>query len=353
MPEDKSLCITGMGAVSSVGLSAAQTCASIRAGIRRFTEHPYHYSRMDPPFSGDPAPLTYAPVPFLDPLTKAPDRILNMAPAPLEDVFKSARITRADLPLFGLFLTAPPAIDRIAPVRPDDLFVGEFFRRAAIHPFNTVRIDRSGSSGFYHALSAARESIHTQACRFALVGGVDSYLDEESIRHFDDRYRLKSDRNRDGFIPGEASAFVIVESAESVKRRNASVLGVIESVHVGNEPQNFIKDQYSSGMGLTEIFRNIISQTKRMPEWVLCDLNGESYRGHEWALVRSRLGDEMKNFKHLWHPAECIGDIRAAGPPLHLILACTAFNRGYAPAESCFIFAGDDQGERGGCLCRA
>lgn len=235
---ESGLLITGIGAVTPVGLSADQTCASIRAGICRFEEHPYHYSAMAQPPVGEPAPLAYSPVPFLDPLTRAPDRLLDMALAPLEDAFTSARIGREELKEFGLFLATSPVVEGIPEWGLEGQLLPEFFRRGALRPFPVARLERTGSTGFYHALQAAGEALESGECRFALIGGVDSWLSEESVKQFDKAWRLKSPRNRDGFIPGEGGIFVIAETAESVQQRNATVLAVVDAVSLETEEQS-------------------------------------------------------------------------------------------------------------------
>jgi len=131
------------------------------------------------------------------------------------------------------------------------------------------------------------------------------------------------------------------------------VLGVVEAVSLATEERSLAGDRGSSGRGLTEVLRQAIAAAGGGPEWVICDLNGESYRAHEWGLALARLGDALGGVRALWHPADCVGDLRAAGPALHLALACRALHEGYAPATSCVLFAGDDGGDRAACLVRA
>ncbi len=214
MEKDR-LCVTGMGAVTAVGLTASQTCASVRAGIARLQSHPYHYSLIDPPYLDEPELMTCAPVAFLDALDRAPDRLLNMALAPLEELFSQARLSRSDLETAGMFLATSPAAQGLPEWGIEKALLPELVRRAAIAPFPAAGVFREGSTGFVHALGRAAAAIQEGACRVAIVGGVDSYLDEPSVRHFDAAYRLKSARNRDGFIPGEAAAFLVVETGET------------------------------------------------------------------------------------------------------------------------------------------
>ena len=72
-----------------------------------------------------------------------------------------------------------------------------------------------------------------------------------------------------------------------------------------------------------------------------------------WGIVLTRLGARLEHLQRIDHPVDCAGDLRAVNPALHLIMACRALHRGLAPGGECLIFAGDDNGERAGCLVRS
>ena len=63
----RDIALTACGAVTPVGLSAPQTCASLRAGIHRLGEHGW-YECLTPDPGWDPEdPLVAGSVPGLDP----------------------------------------------------------------------------------------------------------------------------------------------------------------------------------------------------------------------------------------------------------------------------------------------
>jgi 3-oxoacyl-[acyl-carrier-protein] synthase-1 len=141
-----------------------------------------------------------------------------------------------------------------------------------------------------------------------------------------------------------------VERRDSAARRDATILGEVRAVALAREAQPLPGELNSTGGGLAEVLRAVLEQTGSVPGWVVCDLNGEGYRSYEWGLVRARLGSSLEQVRALWHPAQCFGDLRAAGPPVHAILACEAYRKGYAPGSPALLFAGADEGERGACL---
>jgi 3-oxoacyl-[acyl-carrier-protein] synthase-1 len=174
-----------------------------------------------------------------------------------------------------------------------------------------------------------------------IVLGVESWLAPDRLRMLDDAWRAKSRRNVDGFIPGEAATALLVEPTKWAEQRGATALAGIAGVGVGREPETFSSDKQSSGQGLAEALRTVVSG--RPPaRWVLCDLNGESYRAIEWGLVQVRLGDEMAAVEKLLHPANCHGDIGAATGGALMAIAATAFRRGYAPPGDAVLFCGSD-----------
>ncbi len=346
------LCVTGYGAVSSVGFSAAATCASVRAGVARFAEHPECYPLIDPPYIDEPEPLTCAPTTFLPATCPAPDRLLDLALAPLEELIIQAKLSRRELAQAGLFLATAPVMDGVSEWGMETHLLPELVRRAALAPFTVQALVRRGSTGVFHALRAAAEAISSGVCRGALVGGVDSLLDEETVTAYDERRRLKSARGRDGFIPGEAGAWLFIEPWEAAERRGAEVAGALGPVGLTHEDQPLTGERLSSGKGLCEAIRAALANGSR-PDWVVCDLNGESYRAHEWGVAMSRLADPLGQLRAVWHPADCLGELRAAAPALHLIVACQAWRRGCAPGANCLVFAADDAGERGACTLGA
>ena len=117
-----------------------------------------------------------------------------------------------------------------------------------------------------------------------------------------------------------------------------------ESITVHNE------DEPCLGEGLTKAIYAGLEQSgwhKEEVTQVYCDMNGETYRAHEWMLALCRTLDDPK----VTHPADCIGDVGAASAPLLIGMAAVALQRGYAKADKIFVFCSSDFGMRGSvCL---
>jgi 3-oxoacyl-[acyl-carrier-protein] synthase-1 len=80
---------------------------------------------------------------------------------------------------------------------------------------------------------------------------------------------------------------------------------------------------------------------------IICDINGERYRGEEWGFVCLRLPQYFNDPTAYRSPADCWGDMGAASGPLFMMLACQAAERGYAKSARCLVWAGSENGLRG------
>ena len=75
-----------------------------------------------------------------------------------------------------------------------------------------------GAVGLHHA----SRMIHEQGFRHVIVAGVDSYLVAGTLRAYDERERLLTPDNSNGFIPGEAGGALLVGRPMPAKDLSAS-----------------------------------------------------------------------------------------------------------------------------------
>jgi 3-oxoacyl-[acyl-carrier-protein] synthase I len=337
------LVITAATAISPVGLDAAQTCAAIRAGVNGMREHPYHdLVTRDPDWDPDEE-LTAALVPSLDAWMDAPERLLELALLAARDLAFGAELRRTDLGTTALLLALPSSRDAVvASWELERWFATELCRRSGLPPFPRVAVDQSGHTGAVNLLAAAREVLAEPGIERALLVAVDSYHHEQRLEALDQRFRLRSQRSPDGFIPGEAAAGLLIERAGGAR----PALGRIGHVALADEPRPLEGELSSSGRGLSLVIEEV--RRDRPARFVLCDLNGESYRAFEWGTVLTRLAHLLGGVDKLIHPAECVGDIGAASGALLVTCALEAWRRGYAPARDALIWTAAEGGQRAG-----
>lgn len=83
---------------------------------------------------------------------------------------------------------------------------------------------------------------------------------------------------------------------------------------------------------------------------MICDINGERYRGEEWGFVCLRLSQYFDDPTAYDSPADCWGDMGAASGPLFIMLACQAIARGYAKGPRALLWTSSEGGLRGAAV---
>ena len=364
------LCVTAVEAVTPLGFDAEQTCAAIRAGVNRFADHPFHVSLVSDPETEEGEPLVASLLSELDPDTEGRDRLLELAVPAFKGLLAKAGFKRADLPKGGLLLSLPQALAKptdskakakdaktkaVAPqaaeAGPD--LVSELTDRLGLKSLKLKKSCRLGHTGMASCILEASKFLASGEIEFCIVGGIESYHDTDTLDALDGGFRLKSARAVDGFIPGEGAVFLLLETAAKAAARKAKPLGVFSDFGFGKEIRNYASDLMSSGDGLRQALQPALARPL-MPgsagRWVLCDMNGESYRASEWGIVRTRLGEKIEPIVDLVHPADCLGDTGAASAGILIAYALHAFARGYAPAKEALIWNASDDGARSGMV---
>ena len=79
---------------------------------------------------------------------------------------------------------------------------------------------------------------------------------------------------------------------------------------------------------------------------VYCDMNGEPYRADEYGFTCLRTREHFACASNFTAPADCWGDVSAAGGVLHLVLAAVAGHKGHAKGPVAFAWASGEGGER-------
>jgi 3-oxoacyl-[acyl-carrier-protein] synthase-1 len=335
------VCIAGVGARTPLGLNAPASAAAVRAAIGGIREHPYFVDK-----AGEPMSVTMDPV--LLPELDGVDRLQALAvPAMLEALapLHMSRMAGAPVPAFiGLPEPRPGR-----PANLDQELARRLERDLAVH----VTVIPHGHASGLMALEQAWRIVRNGQAEFCLAGGVDSYLEPETLEWLDQEKQLLSDENRLGFPPGEGAGFCLVALATAARRLRMSVLAWIVTAATTTE-RNLIKtDNVCVGKGLSDLFTQITSVLKVPDERInttYCDMNGERYRSEEFAftVLRTQFAfvDAMDNLT----PADCWGDMGAASGGLFAALAIASGLRRYASGPRAFMWAGSEAGKRSAVL---
>ena len=155
--------------------------------------------------------------------------------------------------------------------------------------------------------------------------GVDSYLNARSLQWLAQTWRLKTEQNSDGAIPGEAASAVLISSSRS---RGKTPFAKITGLGFGSEPAPVLSDEPLLGLGLTDAARAALDQAGVQMHEIdlrLSDAAGESYGFREQSLALSRLMRVRRDKSPIWHCADCIGDTGAAAGICQLVIAAYSF----------------------------
>jgi len=274
--------ITAMGAVTAVGGNVEQTNAAINAGITPFVEHTY-----------------YKCIP--------------------ED----------------------PEWDEGLPA-----YVAAVRRHTGLTGLKNTQINGDAHIGVFKLVNDAVALLQRGQLQQCIVGGVDSYLSPLKMAHYDQLWRLKSSRNVDGFIPGEAAIMLMLETEEHAIARGANILAKITGVGFGVEVNDFNSQRASSGKGLSDAIRSAlgVDSSNDNIDVIGCDLNGESYASQELGLISTRLANKFSANTEVSHPADCCGDVGAAAGGLLILNAVKRIEQ--SQTNNMLLTTANDDGRR-------
>jgi len=325
--------ITATSAVTAVGANTLQTCAAIKARITPFVEHAYITCTPDDPEWDDSLPTYVATVPFISPVLNTIERFTQLAIPALTELFANSKLKRVDLGKTVLLIALPLVDKSVQHLALNDSWIANLQKETGLGGLSQIRIVRSGHVGVFSLMNEAIELLNHGDVEQCIIGGVDSYLLEERIAHLDLHWRVKSERNVDGFIPGEAAAMLLLERHSNGLSRGVKSKATIVSMGTGNEINSFHSQLTSTGVGLGDAIKTALSEAVQAKpiDAIYCDFNGESYFAHEWGLMRNRLAQVFNQAKTFNHPAECYGDVGAATGALLVVNAIESMN---APKEN-------------------
>ncbi|WP_220137819.1 beta-ketoacyl synthase N-terminal-like domain-containing protein [Myxococcus llanfairpwllgwyngyllgogerychwyrndrobwllllantysiliogogogochensis] len=218
---------------------------------------------------------------------------------------------------------------------------------------SSVNLIPQGHAAGLLALKLAFEHLQKGTSEACLVGGVDSYLQPDTLEWLDDHLQLARAEARSAFVPGEGAGFCLLVGSRTANRFGWNSLARVRSVSSGQETRLIKTPEVCVGEGLTTAVRSAVSDLSLPAEkihHVICDINGERYRGEEWGFCCLRLSSYFEDPSAYRTPVDCWGDMGAASGPLFAILACQATARGYAKGPRTLLWASSEAGLRAAAL---
>lgn len=376
---------TGCGLVCSLGFDVGTVCAAMRAGVVR----PSNVDTFTVGDLDDSGAVTVHAAPFITHGLEGDARLLRLMQAALEDLqtqhpeapWKDARtgfylsIPDPDRVHTGHALIPDEALreqeierfeqiqaNRSAPVDVNGR-AQQLLQKAAelagwTSPVRLQQVSTAGHAGVAELIQLAWRDLGAGTVELAVVGGVDSWIDESSLLWLERRTRLKSPTMPVGLPPGEASGFLLIETVYRAKDRRVRPLGVLQSVNLEQDTHPQLSAEASTGEALARVLSRTAAPAGWSPEhppWLIVDQNGESYRALEWGYALSRLVQGHLAFQQptLWYPVASVGDTGAATGVIQASMALQAFARDYAPTRRVALLSSAEAGQRACMLLEA
>lgn len=336
--------LSAVGMVSPIGSDADQTFTSVRAGLRRMAERPDVYACVaERPQLDPPTPLVASAIEHLDTRARREGRMAEwlgtLAGHAFSDLERRARLLPGDDGRLAVLLAVPERAGLAVEAR--DEIAYHFHNHAEHELLPHLALSFGGSASALGLLEQGAALLRGGRFAAVAVGAADSWLHRPWLEAADGDWRLLSARNADGFQPGEAAAFVLLEPRGAPERRGVAPLAAVRAFGSG---------QYERAKGLPNTGAELAATLARvLPEpapLVVCDLNGESWRAREWAFAVSRLGGRLRAGFALEHPAAALGDIGAATGPALVALAAGYLGTKHGERAGAVVWAASSDGER-------
>jgi 3-oxoacyl-[acyl-carrier-protein] synthase-1 len=337
--------VTGLAANTSLG-GAVAACAAARGGLAR----PAPLDALAWDEEDGAIPVVGHPVPTVAGF-QGEARLIALGLPAIEEAVRDASLP-ADEEV--AFLLAMPDLDarakRAGGERPVALGILERLAAASKVPVAAAcrQAFLGDQTGFAAAVDAALRLLSAGTVRKCIVGAVDTFCDDLAIDALSAGQQLKTGDNPVGLQPGEAAAFLVLETSEGARRRKASVLGRIVGASSAVEPGD--GDRPPVGEGMFASLRQLVETTGPLPRgetFFVLDRNGEAVRANDWGYCQQRIAAHMPEVLPApeWDPAASFGDTGAASGALAAEIALRAFARGYAPGR-CAIVVSSTGGRR-------
>lgn len=202
-----------------------------------------------------------------------------------------------------------------------------------------------GRAGVANALLRARNLLTEHNIAHVVIIGVDSYFTLGTINYYLSANRLLTDKNSDGFIPGEgAGAIVVCRAAENMAGLKITGIGTAyEDAHILRQ------DRPNRAQGLSTAIGNALKEAGcplSRTHFHIGDVSGEAYYFREISLALTRCFDEAApDYPHLGF-ANAVGETGAAVGPLILAYLNDILRRDDRPGTHGLVHFSSDAGQR-------
>lgn len=312
--------IAATGMITPIGENSETTIAAVKAGINRYQDSPFTNKYSYPmKLASIPDELLPKLKPTLSkkPIKSRQMRMISMASVAINEVFNSVSLDHS----VPLFLATPESIINCESGI-DEHFLQQIIDQSeADIDLQNSRLFNTGRAGGIQAINLVFEYFKTTGQNYALVGGVDTFIDSNILGCLDEQDRVLAEESLQGFVPGEASSFMLFVS-EQMKHKFPNIKSEVFKPGISQEPGHFYSEEPMLGNGLTEAFKLAIESAQvNKIDVIYGSLNGESFQSKEFGIAMTRNSQSISTQCNVEHPADCYGDLGAATAPTLLSIS--------------------------------
>jgi 3-oxoacyl-(acyl-carrier-protein) synthase len=370
-PTSSFVAITAIGMVSSLGLDAAAACTAARAGLVQPRE--LDYEIYDDETHENVKVFGHCVGPYTLGFSEL-GRWVRLGSLGLRNLLARSGLDPAELARIPIYLNLPGgyylecAKQRRAEARagsapaPDD-HAGPSFEdlrpwyEAGVVKKTLAALDVPApqaqgqvffgdEAGAVPALAAAAAAIGAGRASQCIVGGVDSLVDPAWLPVCDELGLLKTRDRPAGFMPGEAAAFVLLETEARARKRGASILAEVGGFSLKRDERRRFSDTPPIGVALSEAILESLGRARGACTTFYCNVNGDPVRAFDWGGAQTRIAPHVPTRKDVV-PAMAFGSTRAASGLVAACMAARSFEAGYAKSESALVWVASDGGDKG------
>lgn len=346
------MAIVSAGIVCSVGLTLPTSFAAIRAAISRFRETNF-VDRAGQPIVGAVVPSNRLRLASDadGAIVGGEDKMARMLAMTVDECVGGAEPGET-----ALMLVTPEA-DRAVLTNGGirrcftacETVLGRSVHRSS-------RAMQAGSPGVVDALMGARDLLLAGVVRSVLVAGLDNLLDASAIHEALVERRLLTSDNKSGFVPGEASACLLVRRAgdDLVPGRASLTVGGLGRAEEACTMQARAR---STGVGLAKAMVQALTEGGLSAHDVharFADISAEEYFFEEASYAWTRLlrAPSPAGYR-LFTPVARVGHVGAAMGPLMLAIALEQARKGLSPGPNALIHLSSSGTSRGAVLVKS
>lgn len=328
----KKLYIEGAGAITALGHDARRTVASLRAGLDHFKEIPFWRDDGE----NFQASVIEGYAETLGGIYRYEALALKALRPCLEDLSTYQRQQTAVF--LGLPRPGRPGVpENISITLQRKLSSALEISQDALHPVPL------GRASVFWSLKKAQELLLGGTVYACVVGGVDSLVNSNSLMGLSEAGLLKEEW--DGFIPGEAAAFIRVSLRPGTGCWGQPAIA-IAGLGIASETADGSAENPLVGVGVKAAFQSAMSNAG-MPESKidLCinDINGARVAFEDEAMGQIRFLRTPREYLEVWHPASYLGETGSAVGAIELIWGSAALELGFSPGPGILASASDSE----------